>query len=266
MTLVSVLSDKICEFKVTCFDIHCISSCWSTNWSFQRSQFVVVLSLLHPSVSGILCLSCGQRFRGSLGCQFAAVADGRLGWRQQTDADCCTSAFSWEGAGAWLQLYGLLLYSCLRTGAATCSCMPIRQAHLTHPAAAGSMPTVFNTSTPQCQLTSVPLELLFLLWSFRCPAHNTSTAGRHCWCVTWLSGVRTHSYRICRSRMAGLHTCLFLTLIQFLLCVSLCNISQAGTLKCYFLCRDLCRCYLHNSSCVLFFIIRHPFIVSSNRL
>lgn len=51
----------------------------------------------------------------------------------------------------------------------------------------------FNTSTPQCQLTSAPLELLFLLWSFRCPSHNTSTAGKHCWCVTWLSGVRTHS-------------------------------------------------------------------------
>lgn len=130
------------------FDSHCKRFFWSTNWSFQRSQFAVVLSLLRPSVSGILRLSCGERFRGSWGCQDAAVGDGRLGWRQWTDADCCTSAFSWEGAGAWLRLYGLLLYSCLRTGAATCSCMPIRQAHPTHPAAAGSMPTVFSTSAP----------------------------------------------------------------------------------------------------------------------
>lgn len=114
---------------------------------------------------------------------------------------------------AWLQLYGLLRYSCLRTGAATCSCMAIRQAHLTHPSATGSMPTAFNTSTSQRQLTSASLELFFLLWSFQCPTYKTSTAGKHCWCVTWLSGVKTHSYGICRSRIAGLYTCLFLTLV-----------------------------------------------------
>lgn len=97
----SALTDESSQYafkhlwvEVTCFD----SYCKSLRWSFQRSQFAVVLSLLHPSVSGILCLSCEERFRGSWGCQVAAVGDGRLGWRQQTDADCCTSVFSWEGA------------------------------------------------------------------------------------------------------------------------------------------------------------------------
>ncbi|KAK1784921.1 hypothetical protein P4O66_018355 [Electrophorus voltai] len=45
-------------------------------------------------------------------------------------------------------LYGPLLYSCLRTGAGTCSRMPIRQPRLTQPAAAGAQPAAFNTSVP----------------------------------------------------------------------------------------------------------------------
>lgn len=43
-------------------------------------------------------------------------------------------------ATAWLQLYGLLLYSCLRTGTGTCSRMPIRQPWLTQLALAGALP------------------------------------------------------------------------------------------------------------------------------
>ncbi len=48
---------------------------------------------------------------------------------------------------AWLQLYGLLLYSCLRTGTGTCSRMPIRQPWLTQLALAGALPAA---SIPLC--------------------------------------------------------------------------------------------------------------------
>lgn len=50
-------------------------------------------------------------------------------------------------ATAWLQLYGLLLYSCLRTGTRTCSRMPIRQPWFTQLAFAGALPAV---SIPLC--------------------------------------------------------------------------------------------------------------------
>lgn len=43
-------------------------------------------------------------------------------------------------ATAWLRLYGLLLYSCLRTGIGTCSRMPIRQPWLIQLALAGALP------------------------------------------------------------------------------------------------------------------------------
>lgn len=43
-------------------------------------------------------------------------------------------------ATAWLRLYGLLLYSCLRTGIGTCSRMPIRQPWLIQLPLAGALP------------------------------------------------------------------------------------------------------------------------------
>lgn len=51
---------------------------------------------------------------------------GSAGYTRQEAADCKASAFLGR-SGAWLLRYGLLLYSCLRTGAASWSSMPKRQ-------------------------------------------------------------------------------------------------------------------------------------------
>lgn len=98
-----------------------------------------------------LSLSSHACHGGGWDCQVAVVDNGRLGQRERTDADCCTSAFFGGGAGAWLQLYGLLLYSCLRTGAGTCSCMPIRRLQ---PVVAGALPIAFKASAPALFISS----------------------------------------------------------------------------------------------------------------
>lgn len=112
-------------------------------------------------------------------------------------------------ATAWLQLYGLLLYSCLRTGTGTCSRMPIRQPWLTQLALAGALPAA---SIPLCcrlvlRWVSKGAPTFFFL---KCPlaplkqlqaSKPLQTPGWCSWFVRELSGVTTDRPENIRGRI-----------------------------------------------------------------